>query len=68
MSNTANYIHALDAYMINNAIGCIKLDFEYGLYVNWLDSFVCTEEPSMKINRLDEATYNKLKELVVAEQ
>lgn len=67
-SISANHIHALDAFMINNAIKCIELDFGYTMYVDWLDSFTCTEEPTMKINRLDEGTYCKLKDLHILEQ
>ena len=64
MSNiNPNHVHALDAHMMNNAIECIDLDFDYELYVNWLDSFTCVKVPGMKINRLDEATYNLFKTL-----
>ena len=64
MSNTyPNHVHALDAHMIDNALGCIEEGFGYTMYVNWLDSFTCVKAPGMKINRLDEATYNLLKTL-----
>lgn len=62
--NAANYIHALDAFMINNAIKCIRLNFDYNMYVDWLESFTCTEQPDLKINRLDEATYKAFTTLI----
>ena len=68
MNNTANYIHSLDAYMINNAMKCIKYDFPYSMYIDWLESFDCREQPDLKINRLDEATYTRLAALVPGEQ
>lgn len=58
-----DYIYALDAHMINNAVHCIHHDFPYSMYISWLDQFVCTEKPDLMLNRLEEDTYNKLYEL-----
>ncbi len=66
--NTANYIHSLDAYMLNNAIKCIKLNFPYQMYTDWLDSFTSTKDPDLMLHRLDEATYTKLATLNTLEQ
>ena len=68
LEEQTNHIHALDAYMINNAIECIRLEFPYQMYIDWLESFTCTEQPDLKINRLDEDTYNKLATLNPSEQ
>ena len=61
----ANHIHSLDPHMINNAMECIKHDFSYDIYIDWLNQFTCTEKPDLKLNRLDELTYTTLATLTL---